>query len=199
MPRRSTIPQLLRNVGIRVRSARRQPAPAVARPTADPATCHHMFERGRCKFCLTLSPYARATRRGAGAPRLVVGRKFMNDPVVADIIRRFHPDFYEWQERKPPAMGYWRYRSQYGQKHLPLGCVLAVARFVTARRTQAATVDAIERHLGDYTHNRWAWQLADVRPLLKPVPVRGRQKLWDLPEPTETEVLEQLAAQESKR
>ena len=70
--RRSSLAQLLGNVGIKVRQApargRRQPAAAVVRATADPTTCHHMFNHGRCMYCLQASPYAHAPRRGAGKP-----------------------------------------------------------------------------------------------------------------------------------
>jgi hypothetical protein len=39
-----------------------------------------------------------------------------------------------------------------------------------------------ERSFGDYTPGRFAWELADVRPLARPVPFRGRQKLFDVPD-----------------
>lgn len=35
-----------------------------------------------------------------------------------------------------------------------------------------------EVHYGDYRSGRYAWLLADVRPLPEPVPARGRQGLW---------------------
>ena len=36
--------------------------------------------------------------------------------------------------------------------------------------------------LGDYSPGRYAWLLDDVRALAEPVPCRGRQGLWTLPE-----------------
>jgi len=36
-----------------------------------------------------------------------------------------------------------------------------------------------ERAFGDYTPGRWAWLLADVRPLATPIPARGAQGLWE--------------------
>jgi len=39
---------------------------------------------------------------------------------------------------------------------------------------------ALELAFGDYTVGRWAWGLADVRPLVHPVPFNGRQKFWDI-------------------
>ena len=32
--------------------------------------------------------------------------------------------------------------------------------------------------LGDFTRGRYAWALADIRPLPEPIPARGRQGLW---------------------
>lgn len=37
----------------------------------------------------------------------------------------------------------------------------------------------IEYLVGDYTLGRYAWILADVMPLDKPIPARGRQGLWE--------------------
>jgi hypothetical protein len=36
-----------------------------------------------------------------------------------------------------------------------------------------------ERSFGDYTPGKWAWLLANVRPLDKPRPARGVSGLWD--------------------
>jgi hypothetical protein len=41
-----------------------------------------------------------------------------------------------------------------------------------------------ERDLGDYTPGRFAWLTRNLRVLSKPVPVRGRQGIWNL-EPAE--------------
>lgn len=41
---------------------------------------------------------------------------------------------------------------------------------------------------------QWHWELADVRPLLEPVPCRGQRGLWRLPEDTKTLVRKQLEA-----
>lgn len=42
-------------------------------------------------------------------------------------------------------------------------------------------VDASERPYGDYSPGRYAWLFADIEPITKPVPARGRQGLWRLP------------------
>lgn len=44
---------------------------------------------------------------------------------------------------------------------------------------------------GDFAPGRWAWILADVRPLPEPVPCRGAQGLWTVPADIEAAVLDQ--------
>lgn len=46
---------------------------------------------------------------------------------------------------------------------------------------------AAERELafGDFTVGRWAWGLADVRPLQRPLPWNGGQRFWNLGETLE--------------
>lgn len=43
-------------------------------------------------------------------------------------------------------------------------------------------VDAFERPYGDYTPGRFAWLLDGIEPIRHPVPMRGRQGLWRIPE-----------------
>jgi hypothetical protein len=45
---------------------------------------------------------------------------------------------------------------------------------------------------GDFTPGRWAWLLADARPLLVPISCRGAQGLWTVPDDIEAEVQAQL-------
>jgi len=77
---------------------------------------------------------------------------------------------------------------------LPLGAVVAVCTLVTCiRLDDDLTVrDALllsdaphERAFGDYTVGRFAWILADVRPLPEPVPARGSLHLWEWDAPAE--------------
>lgn len=42
---------------------------------------------------------------------------------------------------------------------------------------------------GDWTPSRFAWEVADVRPLTTPVSVKGRQRIWELDEATTAEVI----------
>ncbi|MBG9734567.1 ASCH domain-containing protein [Paenibacillus alvei] len=36
-----------------------------------------------------------------------------------------------------------------------------------------------EYHFGDYSDGRFAWELAEVRPLSTPIPAKGQQGLWN--------------------
>lgn len=79
---------------------------------------------------------------------------------------------------------------------LPHGAIIAVARLVDcvrmhegngwtelhglARLCDGTTIDPPERFFGDYTPGRWAWKLDEVRALAKPVPLRGRQQLFEV-------------------
>jgi hypothetical protein len=61
----------------------------------------------------------------------------------------------------------------------PLGAVVATAELVDCVRTEDTGTPTLERRLGDWTPGRWAWELADVRPLEEPVPARGALGWWD--------------------
>jgi activating signal cointegrator 1 len=80
-----------------------------------------------------------------------------------------------------------------------LGCVLARARLVMVERVPAwgwtPNVDAPEWDFlfGDLSPGRYAWSLADVQPVLPPVPWRGAQGLWNVP----AELMERLSVEQS--
>ena len=64
----------------------------------------------------------------------------------------------------------------------PLGAIVAVARIADCKMAVEVfqSAGAINQALGDYTHGRFAWLLADVV-AIKPVPYKGRQGLFSLP------------------
>jgi len=82
---------------------------------------------------------------------------------------------------------------------LPLGGVIAVCELVDCsliRRGPEAFLGSSERMVrpsaqelafGDWTPGRYAWCLANVRALPRPIPARGRQGLWEWPVPPELE------------
>ena len=77
----------------------------------------------------------------------------------------------------------------------PLGKIIAVTTLsdCVPTRTVRAGLSMMEAALGNYADGRFAWLLADVRPLREPLPCRGRQGLWVLPPETEGAVLAAVA------
>lgn len=94
-----------------------------------------------------------------------------------------------------------------GEKHepMPFGCIVAVASLVKVVRTEAVTFarhsgaplkvldagadvmveyrpDDAEMAFGDYSPGRFAWLLADVKPFPAPLPWRGEQGMFDVPD-----------------
>ncbi len=64
---------------------------------------------------------------------------------------------------------------------LPLGALIATARLVDVRRTEAVIreLTATEIRYGDYTPGRFAWFLEDIQELPEPIPARGALGLWE--------------------
>lgn len=71
---------------------------------------------------------------------------------------------------------------------LPLGYVIATARLSRCTVMTEASIAVLaqehpdEHAFGLYEPGRYAWVLADVEPLAVPVAVRGRQKVFDVPD-----------------
>lgn len=84
-----------------------------------------------------------------------------------------------------------------GTPSLPLGAIVAVCALVSVVTTQLIKApggwgwsapdgrlyDFIltdqERAFGDYSNGRYAWLLADIRPLAEPIPAKGALSLWE--------------------
>jgi hypothetical protein len=64
---------------------------------------------------------------------------------------------------------------------LPRGAVVAIARVVGVHQAKRlrAKLNSEERAFGDFSDGRYAWEIADVRPIDPPVPVRGRERFWE--------------------
>ena len=89
----------------------------------------------------------------------------------------------------PPAWSYFT-------KPLPRGAVVAVATLADCipteqwleaaefRPGEAAGPAELDFVCGDFSPERWAWRLADVRPLPAPLPWRGAQGLFEIPDAT---------------
>lgn len=76
---------------------------------------------------------------------------------------------------------------------LPLGAVVGVGRLVDVVPIGTDDGDELPRVIselswGDYTPGRWAWIFDSVRGVYPPIPCKGRQGLWSLPDDVATEV-----------
>jgi hypothetical protein len=83
-----------------------------------------------------------------------------------------------------------------GYEHIyGFGRILAVARIAFVIPSDGLVARALlaeERALGDWSPGRFGWRIDQVCPLPRPVPCRGRQRLWTLPAEVEQLVREQL-------
>jgi activating signal cointegrator 1 len=76
--------------------------------------------------------------------------------------------------------------------HLPFGAIVCTA--VIRESIPVADIGALYREeieSGDYSAGRYAWPLWDVRQLSAPIPCKGAQGFWSVPD----DVLAQLARQ----
>lgn len=71
----------------------------------------------------------------------------------------------------------------FGARDVPLGALVATANLVDCFEMQRDEgPDKRETALGDWFPGRFAWALIDVRPLAVPIPYRGAQGLFDVPD-----------------
>ena len=76
-------------------------------------------------------------------------------------------------------------------KELPRGAMLAVARMASCRpaMTVADHLQRADLASGNFAPGRYAWRLADVRRLARPIPVTGRQGLFNWTAPDELDAI----------
>lgn len=86
------------------------------------------------------------------------------------------------------------------EHRLPLGAIVAVATLAgCAPAWRVGNLPEWRRRapheeaFGDYSGDRYAWLLADVRPLSEPVPCRGALGLWAVPPDIIRPIKERLA------
>lgn len=77
---------------------------------------------------------------------------------------------------------------------LPYGMALCVVTVHDVRSTEweSGGINSTEKACGDYTSGRFAWRMVNLRRLREPVPVIGRQGLFNLPPDVEAKVRAQL-------
>lgn len=66
----------------------------------------------------------------------------------------------------------------------PLGAIIAVCRLDDMQPTEALVdiISDMERSFGNYGHGRFGWKLTDVVQLETPIPFRGLQGLFNVPD-----------------
>lgn len=76
------------------------------------------------------------------------------------------------------------------------GAIIAVAVLDDCFRTNAKLpyISEQERGLGDWTPGRWAWRIEDITVLEQPIPMSGKQGLWDVPTEIEAMISRRLAS-----
>lgn len=69
-------------------------------------------------------------------------------------------------------------------KILPLGCIVAIVDLIDCRRVGSWVPDVSDQEIafGDYTPGRFAWITKNLRRLPEPIPYRGAQGLFDIPD-----------------
>lgn len=69
-------------------------------------------------------------------------------------------------------------------EQIPLGCIVAVVNLVDCKPTEdlAPMISGQERRWGNYLPGRFGWCFADVRALVEPVPFKGKQGFFFVPD-----------------
>lgn len=78
---------------------------------------------------------------------------------------------------------------------LPTGAILGVAHLVEVEPAIAIVKTLSEKELefGNYSMGRWAWMFVDLCMFEKPIPCRGKQGLWTVPDNLLVEIERQRA------
>ena len=67
---------------------------------------------------------------------------------------------------------------------LPTGAIVAIAKFQQAHPTNNNLfISNQERALGNFSPNRYAWQLKIILRLEQPIPTQGQKNIWNWPVP----------------
>lgn len=76
---------------------------------------------------------------------------------------------------------------------MKFGFGLCVVEIYDVAKTESLTcLESVESQLGNYSPGRYAWLTRNLLELESPIPIVGRQGLWNLPPETEALVREQL-------
>ena len=69
-----------------------------------------------------------------------------------------------------------------GSDLLPAGALIAVCDKVICKHTRLLHVDAEEREMGNFAPGRFGWDPVNMRELPAPIPWRGMQSLFEVPD-----------------
>lgn len=100
-----------------------------------------------------------ATLKRCSETRQIFYRLFQNDPDFSSIMSR--EGFSDFND-------------------LPFGQLLCVVDVYDCVPTNSVRPNSLEKALGDYSANRYAWKLGGVRRLVKPIPTIGKQGFFFL-------------------
>jgi hypothetical protein len=67
-------------------------------------------------------------------------------------------------------------------RSLPYGAIIAVVQLVRCEPAGTFRVDRLNKEFGNFAASRWAWITRYCRPLDRPVPWRGAQGLFEVPD-----------------
>jgi len=69
-------------------------------------------------------------------------------------------------------------------ERLPLGAIVGVVDLVDVKPTDEAVfgISPVEKLYGDYSPGRFAWFVENCRPLPEPIPFRGHQSFFAIPD-----------------
>jgi activating signal cointegrator 1 len=97
-------------------------------------------------------------------------------PIAIHAAKRWTPDERDMHERE--------FKAGRMPARLPLGAIVAVARLYAILRTEdlrhALTED--ERFWGNYGDGRFGWMLDGIKPLERPLPFKGAQGIFEVPD-----------------
>ncbi len=65
---------------------------------------------------------------------------------------------------------------------LPFGAIVAIAYLDDIVPTEQLAPSSIERMYGDYSSGRYGWILESIQALAEPIPFKGRQGLFNIPD-----------------
>jgi hypothetical protein len=65
---------------------------------------------------------------------------------------------------------------------IPFGALVAVSKLARCCRAEDLDVSEREDQLGDFSEGRFGWMLTDVRAFKEPIPFKGMQGIFDVPE-----------------